>query len=196
MKVDSEHYSLTNLLLVGVLLSYGASAEKARILFEIYDDSCCHSLDYDTVIRMVEDIYQVTVLQLPVLATHCAGPSLILGYIEQIKYRAERGKEKLVCAFLDGRLSLPQEAFIEYLTSTPNVTLLFTWGIRDFMFKVYKQIPSTRHIKATADRPTPYAQRSSLKKSRSKSANRVRFVEGVVTSTLVLSASESDVNSA
>jgi hypothetical protein len=97
MKVDTEPYSLTNLLLVGVLLSYGAASENARISFEIY---CCHRLDCDTVIRMVEDIYQVTVLQLPVLARHSAWDSLVLGYIEQIKYRAERGKEKLVSAFL------------------------------------------------------------------------------------------------
>jgi hypothetical protein len=194
MKADSLTYRLKDLLLVGVLLSYGSSAEKARILFEIYDDTCSHQLDSFTLRHLIEDLYALTVLRLPILTTAQAidfDISKVLGYIEQIKFRGERGKEKLANAFLEGRLRLTQEEFIEYLTRDSNVRLLFTWGIRDYLFKVYQQIPSTRHFKVA--QCSPVHARSSLKKTRSKStAHRVSFAAEMVSNIFILSASESD----
>lgn len=197
MKVDADNYSLKSFLLLGVLLSYGATADKARILFEIYDNSCTHCIDSFTVRQMVEDLYQLTVLQLPILVIADAPifePSQVLGYIEQIKFRGERGKEKLANSILEGNIQIQQAAFIDFFTRDSSVQLLFTWGIRDFLFKVYQQVPSVRHMKASHNARSSTV-RSSLKKTRSKTPLRVSFAEEMVTSTYILSGSESETKS-
>mmetsp|Transcript_25770 Transcript_25770/g.45383 ORF Transcript_25770/g.45383 Transcript_25770/m.45383 type:complete len:246 (+) Transcript_25770:6247-6984(+) len=141
--------SMKQLLIATILLGKGTDLEKADLLFEVYDDEDSRVLREIAVKNFVSDLYEVVVVHLPTLIT-TQPPSednvKVTNYIEQIKFRGDRGKEKLAAKLLDNKPSITSGDFKGSLTSPDNRTLLKTWGLRDFFFKTYKVIPAAYNI--------------------------------------------------
>jgi Ca2+-binding EF-hand superfamily protein len=140
--------SLDKLLIAGVLLGRGADAQRAETLFEIYDVDSSHSLASSVMRRMVNDLYAVVVLHLPALVSVLPSSDdtvRVMNYIEQIKFRGDRGKDKLLERLTAGRTEVSSADFKQTMASAEYKDLLRSWGVRDFFFKVYKVIPASYH---------------------------------------------------
>jgi hypothetical protein len=135
-------------LIAGVLLGTGTDTQRAQTLFEIYDVASSHSLASSAMRSMVDDLYAVVVLHLPVLVSGLQSDDSVrvMNYIEQIKFRGDRGKDKLLERLTAGRTEVSSEAFKQTMASVDNKDLLRSWGVRDYFFKVYKVIPASYHL--------------------------------------------------
>lgn len=141
--------SLKKLLIASILLGKGTDLEKAELLFEVFDDDNSRTLPESAIRGLVDDLYEVVVLHLPTLVP--TSPSTedtvkVQNYIEQIKFRGDRGREKLVLKLLDGKSAISVGNFKNFIVSLDNRSLMKTWGLRDFFFKVYKVTPASYNI--------------------------------------------------
>lgn len=155
LRGGTDKYSLKKLLVAGVLLGRGSEVDKASVLFEVYDDDSSHSLHKAALKQMVDDLYEVVVMLCPAILS--ALPSSedavkVLNYVEQIKYRGDLGKEKLIAKLSEGRDVVSVDIFTKNLSLFDNKDLLKTSGIRDFFFKVYKMVPASYHIDVNSSR--------------------------------------------
>lgn len=147
---ESGKYPLKRLLLLGVLLCSGTPQEKARLLFEIYDDCDRGVLDGPAVKQMAEDLFELSVNLLPILVPSQRrgdhDPIKVKYYRDKILYRSAKSKEMLRLVLIGGSASVGRDTFTACLSCDDRRRLLSASGIRDFCYKYWQAAPSSWHM--------------------------------------------------
>jgi hypothetical protein len=142
-----DRYHLRPLLILGLLLGKGHVKAKAKLLFEIYDAECTHTLKAAKVTKMIQEVFRVAVDYLPKLSLK---PSMTkeVSYIENLKLTQGKVVEGVTRLILGSADEVQQSKFIEaFRTNEILHTLLVSDGFRAYCHKIYKTATSPWYLK-------------------------------------------------
>jgi hypothetical protein len=140
---------LKTLLLLGVLLAQGSLVDKARLLFEVYDQLMLEEVE---VVTIVEDLFDVAVKRLPTLLgtkgnSEVTSAKIYLAKIEHVK---TAGVSKLTKLIAGEAPKVSKKHFVTTVSSDSVKQILTPEGIRAYFFSVYSL--STPQVKQEFDR--------------------------------------------
>jgi Ca2+-binding EF-hand superfamily protein len=140
--VVGEHYKLGRLLILGLLLGQGTSKEKAKLLFEIFDEDATHTIDAKGVTSMVQELFVVAVELLPKL-TLKAETVTEKHYIENLKVTRASVLEEVTKLILGKVADVTKAKFISVFdTNSVLKNLVTSGGFRTYCYKIYKHNPN------------------------------------------------------
>jgi hypothetical protein len=140
---------LKTLLLLGVFLAKGSLVDKARLLFEVYDQLMTEEVEVATI---VEDLFEVAVKRLPTLlgtnrTSDVTSAKLYLAKIEHVK---AAGVLKLTKAIAGEAPKVSKKHFVATVSSDSLKQVLTPEGFRAYFFAEYSL--STPQVKQEFDR--------------------------------------------
>lgn len=141
LKTDNL-YSLQDLLVLSIYLSIGTSQDKARLLFEAYDDSDDKLLSKSDLQKLSGFIIEIAVEKThPLVRSNDLNeitPEDLTKFIQKLRPVKNKGKQELLKVFMGGDISqqsVSMDKFVENLTTPSTVQLLTFQGIRKFLKK-------------------------------------------------------------
>lgn len=133
-----EGIPLNTLLIVGLFLSEGEPTEKAKLLFEIYDEKQHGELGLLQVTKFVNEMYEVAVNHFPTMIDHSIPEAYDLKvYLEKIECIRTAATLKLAHSITNNGLKVSKDDFIENMESEPLSKLFTTYGFRGYFFEMY-----------------------------------------------------------
>jgi hypothetical protein len=142
-----DQYHLRLLLILGLLLGLEDVKVKAKLLFEMYDVECTHTLPAVKVTKMIQEVFRVAVHLLPKLSLK---PTMTkeVSYIENLKLTQLKVVEALAKLILGSAVEVQQSKFVEAFTTNDILkTLLVSDGFRAYCHKLYKTATSPWYLK-------------------------------------------------
>ncbi|OMJ82918.1 hypothetical protein SteCoe_16249 [Stentor coeruleus] len=141
LKAENK-YKLRDLLVIGIYLSTGKSIDKARLLFEAYDENDAKVLSKGDIQQMTSFIVEVAVEKTCVLIQdddpNNVQPEEMAKFLQKLRTVKNKGKQELCKMFLGGNPALTEltmEKFVENVTMPSTVQLLTFQGVRKFIKK-------------------------------------------------------------
>ena len=141
LKLDNS-YSLKDLLVIGVYFSSGTSQDKARLLFEAYDESDDKILNKGELQKLAGFIVELAVEKTSKLVVeedpNKFSKDNLARFLQDLRAVKNKGKQELLKVFMGGDLALQSvsiDKFVENLTTPSTLQLLTMQGIRKFLKK-------------------------------------------------------------
>ncbi|OMJ69781.1 hypothetical protein SteCoe_32396 [Stentor coeruleus] len=139
---SENKYKLRDLLVIGIYLTTGKSIDKARLLFEAYDENDTKVLSKGDIQQMTSFIVEVAVEKTCVLVQdddpNNVQPEDMAKFLQKLRVVKNKGKQELCKMFLGGDPALTElnmEKFVENVTMPSTVQLLTFQGVRKFIKK-------------------------------------------------------------
>lgn len=154
LKSSVGYYPLNSLVLTAFLLCYGSEDEKAKVLFELYDDRNSEVIDALKIGSMANDIFEIACVHLPIIAngpqTSAADRMALKIYIAKIKYVKDQFVQRFASAFLKAGSRVNKKDFVSvYVNEWPSKTVT-SHGFRSAVFNDFAT--SSEAIKMEFDR--------------------------------------------
>mmetsp|Transcript_12325 Transcript_12325/g.23393 ORF Transcript_12325/g.23393 Transcript_12325/m.23393 type:complete len:304 (+) Transcript_12325:370-1281(+) len=142
---------LLHLLLLGLFLAKGSVEEKARLLFEVYDDLNTEEVQAPVIKKILSDLYDIAVNRLPKLVAepHHADAGNLRQYLAKIAHVKELAIEKAYKGIVGTGATVKKVAFVTSFSSDSFKALLSTTGFRGYFFSEFSL--SSADVKAKFD---------------------------------------------
>jgi hypothetical protein len=143
-------YNLKDLLIIGILLSEGEKDEKARLIYQIYDENLTDSIPLsDIKNKMLMDLAGHSAKNLPVLVTNEQTP--FSNVLKNEKYMQDLESILInvvnkVSALFGNVENLNEKKFVEIFSSLVGGSLVTGSGWRIFMMEVFVAEPPKKQF--------------------------------------------------
>lgn len=141
LKSSEGLISLSSLVLTAFLLCRGSTDEKARVLFELYDDHGTSMLDATRVDKMANELFDIACSSLPVITQDAqissADRTALKLYVAKINYIKPQFVQRFASAFIKTGSRVGKHDFIEvYINEWPSKTTT-SHGFRAVVFSEF-----------------------------------------------------------
>lgn len=141
---EGNLFNRKSLILAGILLGSGSRADKAEVLFHLYNDDQDADFERDEVYRMLQQIVDMSAEYLPLLAVGEEEGCLTEEQYTEVTGKMLEHKERLVL-YLHGRIlektpGIKAPQFISKISNDPELSeILFSSGVRSLLMKRAEQ---------------------------------------------------------
>lgn len=134
LKLPNGDFELKTVLVLGIFLSNGMSRQKARLLFEIYDEKNSDSLDKSQVSELLDKIKEVIIEKIPILVHNSTNPPCssqnVIFYSRKLSKAFNFGKNKLMEMIFGDQSQVNVRDFAILFDNEENGRILAPYGFR------------------------------------------------------------------
>lgn len=137
IKLPNGDFELKTLLILGIFLSNGMSRQKARLLFEIYDEKNSDFLDKSQISELLDKIKGIIVDKLPILVHNSTNPPSssqnVIRYSQKVSRAFNFGKGKLMEMIFGDKSQVNVRDFAILFDNEENGRILAPYGFRLYL---------------------------------------------------------------
>lgn len=137
LQLQNGCFELKILLILGIFLSNGMSRQKARLLFEVYDEKKTDSLGKPEISELLDIIKDIIVDKLPLLVHNSTNPPSssqnVVRYAQRISTAYSVGKDKLVDMIFGDKSKVDVKDFALLFDNEEIGRILTPYGFRMFL---------------------------------------------------------------
>ena len=137
LQLQDGCFKLRPLLVMGIFLSNGMSRQKARLLFEVYDEKKTDSLEKPEISELLDLIKDIVVDKLPILVHNSTNPPSssqnVARYSKKISKAYSVGKGKLIDMIFGDQGTVGVKDFSLLFDNQENGRILTPYGFRMFL---------------------------------------------------------------
>jgi hypothetical protein len=132
-----DYYSLSRLIITGLLLGSGTNFGKARLLFEVFDVEGTHKLSIDSILKLCREVFEIAVTCLTSLAD-LTRPDVSNHVNMLINCRGE-AEAMLKGKILGEELEITLDDFVGVFAKGDLSQFCTSWGARRFFLKAFNE---------------------------------------------------------
>ena len=126
-------YSLKELILLGLLLSFGNFTDKARLMFEVFDLECCGYLSKDDIENLVDSLIDISINKIPLMLKN--KNYKMTRYLNILQNNKAKAKYQILSYFnYNKSVQISSLEFMEQFYHKTSTRLLNSFGIRKFIY--------------------------------------------------------------
>ena len=150
MKNENKLYDLPKLSLCAILLGQGDTDEKAKILFEHFDEDASQKLEKNELVAMLEEMVDISVHKIPILALKIEGDTVdpefpkitqeeIDGYVHHLLKAKHQFIDKVILKLLEGSDGIAIDDFVSKVKNDSYLArLVWSANIRVTLYEEAK----------------------------------------------------------
>jgi len=147
IKSITGNYPLNSLVLTAFFLCFGSAEEKAKVLFELYDERNAETLDAVKIGTMVSDLFDIACVHLPIIAhgpqVSAADRPALRIYLAKINFMKESFMRRFAEFFLKSGTRVSKKDFILTFVKEWPAKLITSYGFRSTVFNDFANSSET-----------------------------------------------------
>ena len=132
-----DYYDQKLLNLLGLMLSNGISKHRARLVFEIYDETNSRTVDMSVLTQITDDIAKISIEFLPSLVCNSTNPpvsrKVVMEYSDHLLKNYNDLKDDILASIFNNCQSIACEDFSLIFDNYTNGELLTPHGFRKYV---------------------------------------------------------------
>jgi hypothetical protein len=154
-----EFYNIKKLILLSLLLTRGTAKEKAKILFDVCDDSKLQAVKKAHIIFALEELFDIAIEKLPKLKLENDPNKVTTQDLENFLERARIGKQDGLDEVVKGIIGDEEVAelshFEAFFSANDNILWLESRGLRENLRKKGKEVQKKLRKKTKENNKEP-----------------------------------------